>query len=88
MTLLEEIQQVANNHGWDSRRYRYKILAEITGVPEDICEKICSLERNIRWAFPVDDVGIAKEQKYHKPKSMFDYEIESEKLLKDKLKYL
>lgn len=64
MTLLEQIQKVAEEKGYDSRKYRYRILSELTGTPEDICEKIVSLDRNMRWAFPADEVGLSKALEY------------------------
>jgi hypothetical protein len=87
MTLLEQIQKVADKHNYDSRKYRYKIISEITDTPEDICEKIVSLDRNMCWAFPVDEVGAQKESEYHRSPALWELENRSTKLQNDILKF-
>ena len=62
---VELIQDVAAKNKWESRKYQYMIISEITGVEPDVCKEICSLQRALRWAFPSDEVGLLKEKEYH-----------------------
>jgi hypothetical protein len=85
---LEEIKTFCEENNFTSRSSRYEIMEKYFGVSSGTCKNIINFDRYLRWIFPADEVGVKKEAEYHKPKTLWGYEIESEKLYKDKIKFL
>jgi hypothetical protein len=85
---LQEIKTYCEENNFTSRSSRYEIMEKYFNVGAGTCKDIVNMDRMLRWVFPADEVGIKKEAEFHKPKTLLGYEIESEKLYKDKIKYL
>ena len=64
--IIETIQDLCELKNY-TRKHQYQILEELTGISAGECRKICSLQRQIRFAIPADTVGLAKEKEYHMP---------------------
>ena len=84
---IQEVKQFCEENNFTSRSSRYEIMERYFGVGAGTCKDIINFDRYLRWVFPVDEVGIAKEKEYHKSPQLFKYEFESDKILKDKIKY-
>lgn len=82
MTQQEKIKEVIEKYGYNSRKFQYLITSILTGVDEETCRTICSIQRDIRQILPKDEVGEEKEKEWHKPDYVHQQENEWDKLFK------
>ena len=67
MNDLEKIKCHCKEYGYDSRKYQYQIISDLTGVNPEVAKQICSMQRQIRFAIPKDSVGEKLEKDWHSP---------------------
>ena len=67
MNDLEKIKCHCKEYGYDSRKYQYQIISDLTGVTPQQARQICSMQRQIRFAIPKDSVGDKLEKKWRSP---------------------
>jgi hypothetical protein len=66
MDEITKIKELADQKNY-TRKNQYQILEELTGISAGECRKICSLQRQIRFAIPKDATGERLEKDWHCP---------------------
>ena len=64
---IEKIKTLCQSKNYNSRKYQYQIISDLTGVSPQQARRICSMQRQIRFAIPKDSVGAKKELEWKSP---------------------
>jgi len=80
---IEKIKTLCQSKNYNSRKYQYQIISDLTGVAPEQAKQICSMQRQIRFALPPDEIGLKLESKWHKPDWMIAMDNEVEHLFKN-----
>lgn len=83
MNDLEKIKKHCEENGYTSRKFQYQIISDLTGVTPQQAKQICSMQRQIRFALPKDEVGAKKEAEWRKPEWMINMDNEINHLFKN-----
>ena len=67
MNDIEKIKSLVQEKNYNSRKYQYLILAELTGITPEQAKQVCSLQRQIRFAIPADEKGKALAEEWKSP---------------------
>ena len=80
---IQSLKEYCEKNGYDSRKYRFRIISELLSISEDEAKSVEKITRYLREIFPVDEVGIKKEKEWHKPEYLHRAEWEYDKIKKD-----
>lgn len=91
MSIEQKVREIIERKGYRNRGCRFEVISEIYGIAPEEAKGIETITRTIRQLLPKDEIGEKLESKWHTPNYLFDLDNrtqESQKLIKDKLKYL
>jgi epoxyqueuosine reductase QueG len=80
MNDIEKIKNLVQEKNY-SKKHQFiiisKIIEDSTGlyIPPQTCQKICSLQRSVRFAIPPDEKGLELESKWHAPHYIQNFEV-------------
>jgi nitric oxide reductase large subunit len=70
----QQLKEYCDRKGYDSRKYRFMAISDILGVTPEEAKAVEQITRYFRELFPIDEVGMQKEQEWRKPEWMWQME--------------
>lgn len=83
MNDIEKIKDHCQSKNYNSRKYQYQIISDLTGVSPEQARQICSMQRQIRFVLPKDEVGAKKEAEWKRPNYMIEMDKEVNSFFKN-----